>query len=81
MEVGRDPETLRKSIDIVVAPTGTIGPMPPGFGPPIHGSSNERAEQLAAFSSLGVSEVRTYLWPQSIETVEAMAPVLAALDS
>ena len=78
---GRDPASLRRSLDFIVAPTGITEIGIEGFGTPIHGSSEEIADQLAAFSSIGVSEVHCYLWPQSIETVEAMAPVLAALDS
>ena len=80
-DVGRDPRTLRRSIDIVVAPTGDIDIGLPGFGTPIHGGPDEIADQLAAFSSIGVSEVRTYVWPQSIDTVKAMGPVLTALDN
>ncbi len=77
---GRDPATLRRSLDFIVAPTGITEIGLEGFGTPIHGSAEEIADRLAAFSSIGISEVRCYLWPQSIETVEAMAPVLAALD-
>lgn len=77
---GRDPATLRRSLDFLVAPTGITEIGLDGFGTPIHGSAEEIAGQLAAFSSIGVSEVHFCLWPQSIETVEAMAPVLAALD-
>ena len=78
-DVGRDPQTIRRSVDILVAPTGQIEPLPPGFGIPVHGSPGEIADQLATFSTIGISEVRTYLWPQNIATIEAMAPVLDEL--
>jgi len=78
---GRDPATLRRSIDIIIAPTNVTDTGIPGFGTPIHGEPKEIAVQLAAFASIGMSEVHGYLWPQSAATIEAMAPVLAALDA
>ena len=80
-DVGRDHETLRLSFDIVTAPTGDIHDMPPMLGTPLHGTAEEIADQFAAFASLGLDEIRTYLWPQSIEAMDAMIPVLAALDA
>ena len=80
-EVGRDPATLRRSIDIIVAPTNVTDIGIPGFGIPIHGTPLEIAAQLAAFSDIGIAEVHVYLWPQSTAAVEAMAPVLEALDA
>lgn len=76
---GRDPSTLRRTIDIDAAPTGDPGL--PSLGTPMHGTPTEIAGQLAAFSDIGIAEVRLYLWPQDTETVTAMAPVLEALDS
>jgi hypothetical protein len=80
-EVGRDPATLRRSIDIIVAPTNVTDIGLPGFGTPIHGAPTEIAEQLASFSRIGIAEVHAYLWPQSTAAIEAMAPVLEALDA
>ena len=77
--VGRDPATLRRTIDIQAAPTGDPGL--PSLGVPIHGTPTEIAEQLRAFSDIGIAEVRLYLWPQEPATVTAMAPVLEALDA
>ena len=77
--VERDPATLRRSIDIQAAPTGDPGL--PSLGTPIQGSATEIAEQLTAFSDIGIAEVRLYLWPQDPEAVNAMAPVLEALDT
>lgn len=80
-EVGRDPTTLRRSIDIIVAPTSVTDTGIPGFGTPIHGTPAEIAEQLAEFSDIGIAEIHAYLWPQSTVAVEAMGPVLEALDA
>jgi alkanesulfonate monooxygenase SsuD/methylene tetrahydromethanopterin reductase-like flavin-dependent oxidoreductase (luciferase family) len=80
-EVGRDPATLRRSIDIIVAPTNVTDIGIPGFGTPIHGTPSEIAAQLASFSDIGISEVHAYVWPQSTAAIDAMAPVLEALDA
>jgi alkanesulfonate monooxygenase SsuD/methylene tetrahydromethanopterin reductase-like flavin-dependent oxidoreductase (luciferase family) len=80
-EVGRDPATLRRSVDIIVAPTAVTDIGIPGFGTPINGTPAEIATQLAAFSDIGIAEVHAYLWPQSRAAVEAMTPVLEALDA
>ena len=77
--VGRDPATLRRTIDIQAAPTGDSGV--PSLGTPMHGTPTEITEQLAAFSDIGIAEVRLYLWPQDTDAVTAMAPVLEALDT
>jgi len=80
-EVGRDPATLRRTVDVIAAPTGVIDHGLPKFGTPIHGRPDHMARQLAAFSDVGFAETRLYLWPQTRETVAAMEPVLAALDN
>lgn len=79
-EVGRDPATLRRTVDVMAAPTGAVEHGVAQIGIPIHGRPEEMARQLAAFADVGIAEVRVYLWPQSRETVAAMAPVLVALD-
>jgi alkanesulfonate monooxygenase SsuD/methylene tetrahydromethanopterin reductase-like flavin-dependent oxidoreductase (luciferase family) len=80
-EVGRDPATLRRSIDIIVAPTNITDIGILGFGIPIHGRPTEIAAQLASFSGIGIAEVHAYLWPQSTAAIEAMEPALEALDA
>jgi len=80
-EVGRDPATLRRSIDIIVAPTNVTDIGIPGFGIPIQGTPLQIAAQIAAFWDIGVAEVHVYLWRQSTAAVEAMTPALKALDA
>ncbi len=79
-EVGRDPSSLRRSADMTAAPTGKLDHGLAGFGTPLHGRPEEMARQIAAFGEIGIAEVRFLLWPQSLETVRAMEPVLKALD-
>lgn len=79
-DVGRDPGSLRRTVDVIAAPTGIVDHGLPTFGIPIHGRPDEMARQLAAFAESGIAEIRLYLWPQSHETVGAMHSVLTALD-
>lgn len=78
-DVGRDPQTLRRSIDIAVAPTTSDDPELPGFGPPLHGRPAILAAQLVELSDLNIDEIRTYLWPQTMESIDAMGEVIAEL--
>jgi alkanesulfonate monooxygenase SsuD/methylene tetrahydromethanopterin reductase-like flavin-dependent oxidoreductase (luciferase family) len=78
--VGRDPTAIRRTVDIIAAPTEVVDHGLPNFGIPIHGRPDHMARQLAAFAEVGIAETRLYLWPQTRETVAAMEPVLAALD-
>ncbi len=59
-EVGRDPATLRRSLDIQVDQLGLYDE----GEKPIAGSSEEIAEAILAFQEIGVDEVRCYpYWP------------------
>ncbi len=59
-EVGRDPATLRRSLDIQVDQLGLYDE----GEKPISGSSEEIAEAILAFQEIGVDEVRCYpYWP------------------
>lgn len=59
-EVGRDPATLRRSLDIQVDQLGLCDE----GEKPIAGSSEEIAEAILAFQEIGVDEVRCYpYWP------------------
>ncbi len=80
-QCGRDPATLRKSLGLIVEPgdAGTAESL--GWGTPIEGSTDRIADTLAVFSSQGVDRVEVYPWPGTLETVEALAPVLEALRS
>ena len=79
-EVGRDPATIGRSAGVVVAPlaaaeyTGT-------FGSAITGSAGEIADVLRTFRTAGFTQLEFMLEPQSLLSLEAMAPVLGLLDA
>ena len=76
-EVGRDPATLPRTLDLPVAPTGETATMP--YSNPIVGSAEELAATFHALGTAGVDEVRALVWPPKAQTVEAMAPVVDLL--
>jgi len=39
------------------------------------------ADQVLAFAAIGVCEVRCYPYPADVATIEAMAPVVAAVHA
>jgi alkanesulfonate monooxygenase SsuD/methylene tetrahydromethanopterin reductase-like flavin-dependent oxidoreductase (luciferase family) len=79
-DVGRDPASLGRSIGVVVEPTNESGAEEAGFGVPIRGTAMEIADTLRTFAGMGVTRLEVLLWPNAGPVVEAMAPVLAALD-
>jgi len=83
-EVGRDPSEIERTVAVLVQ-------LPQGRGrrslyssstPPkaLAGSPDEIAEGLRAYARLGVDEVQLVVDPITIESVEALAPVLEQLD-
>ena len=51
-----------------------------GAVPPVQGSPSEIAAALREYADLGVAEVQLVVDPITIESVRALAPVLAELD-
>ena len=74
-EVGRDPATLVRTIDLysVVAP-GLEAQH--GMENPVAGSPEAIADYLLGLGALGFSEARCDVWPKSVEAVEAMSRVV-----
>ncbi len=77
-ELGRDPATLERSLDVY-----TVDPLnlaaadePTSIGEPISGTSAEIAETLLGFGELGFDEVRCDVYPKTSEGIEAMADVV-----
>ena len=79
-EVGRDPGTIGKSAGIAVEPTSFTG-AEPVFGPPVRGSASEIADAFRAFAAAGYTNLELVLWPPTLTAIDALAPVLEALDS
>lgn len=85
-EVGRDPATLRRSLDVY-----SVDPLGIGFDPEAHmvqigGPTGEIADALLEFSEVGIGEVRCDLvyeggLENKIQAVEAMAAVVDRLHN
>lgn len=85
-EVGRDPATLRRSLDVY-----SVDPLGIGFDPEAHmvqigGPTGEIADALLELSEVGIGEVRCDLvyeggLENKIQAVEAMAAVVDRLHS
>ena len=72
-EIGRDPATIRRSVDVFsVATPGTPEP-PPGVLQ-VRGSPDQIAEELLGYGALGFDEVRcNLLAPADAPRTEAIA--------
>ena len=77
-EVGRDPATLERTLTIHVSPLGGTDSM---FGQGHSGSPEGIAGALAQFATEGISQLQLLVSPNSLAGIEAMGPVLEALDS
>ncbi|HYX12247.1 MAG TPA: LLM class flavin-dependent oxidoreductase [Candidatus Acidoferrum sp.] len=82
--VGRDPATLARTLAVLVR-------MPGGGGraqgdsttegiAPIEGSSEEIADALRGFAAQGIAHVQLVVDPITVESVEALSPVLSLLE-
>jgi probable F420-dependent oxidoreductase len=75
---GRDPATLTRSMEVLVrtvaAPAGV-----PAEEQEIRGEPDAIAAQLQAFADLGLDHLQVQLRPNSIEGLEAFAPVMGQL--
>jgi alkanesulfonate monooxygenase SsuD/methylene tetrahydromethanopterin reductase-like flavin-dependent oxidoreductase (luciferase family) len=81
--IGRDPETLWRSVAVGVALKGrrlTFGPWDIGAGA-LTGSPEELAETLRQFARQGISHLQVYLGHNTIDDLDTFAPVLALLDA
>jgi len=82
-EVGRDPATLRRTLDVYsLDPLGTFA----GSEEPIRGAPDEIAGTLMRFRELGFDEVRVNLFPTATldelpRAVEALAPVVELVQA
>lgn len=77
-EVGRDPATLTRSIEVLVR-TSAARPDAPPEKREIRGDPDAIAAELGRFGDLGVDQLQVQLRPNSLEGVEAFAPVIQRL--
>jgi probable F420-dependent oxidoreductase len=82
--VGRDPAEVERTAAVLVRlPGGTgrvMGDTTQAAIPPLEGSPTEIANRLREYADLGVAEVQLVVDPITIESITALAPVLADLD-
>ena len=83
-EAGRDPATLGRTAAVFVdmAPGRRASPPVPAHWvfTPLAGSPEHIAEELRAYAREGVGHVQLWLEPNTLESLEAFAPVLELLD-
>jgi len=75
-EVGRDPATIGRSAGVDAKP---LEPKPDPDGAWIGGSAEQMADQIRAIRSGGFTQVELSISPQTIDSIEACAPVLELL--
>jgi alkanesulfonate monooxygenase SsuD/methylene tetrahydromethanopterin reductase-like flavin-dependent oxidoreductase (luciferase family) len=82
--VGRDPATLEKTSAVLVRMPGgggrVMGDPELGAAPPLEGDVATIARGLHAYAELGLAEVQLVVDPITVGSIQALAPVLAALD-
>ena len=79
---GRDPSEIERTAAVLVQLPGGLGRRQ-GDGrvaPPVGGSPGEIAEALRRFAAAGIGHVQLVLDPITIESIEALAPMLEELD-
>ncbi|CAA9579826.1 MAG: hypothetical protein AVDCRST_MAG49-4665 [uncultured Thermomicrobiales bacterium] len=85
-DVGRDPASVERTVSISVDPSGgrdfplhwsLLGDL--NLALPLTGSTEEIASGIRAFGAQGVSHLQIYPVPPTLETIEALAPILTAV--
>ncbi len=75
--IGRDPESIGRSLGVLVEPGEAKWTEAIGRGVAITGSIDQITETVASFAEVGVTRVEIIPSPHTIETLEQLAPVLA----
>ncbi len=81
--VGRDPATLEKTAAVLVRMPGGAGRLTKYDEhevAPLEGSTSQIADALRTYAGLGLAEVQLVVDPITIESANALAPVLADLE-
>jgi hypothetical protein len=77
--IGRDPASIGRSVGVFVEPTSCGLAERLDLGVPITGSVAQMSETIAGFADVGVTRVEIHPLPHTIEALEQLAPVFAAL--
>ncbi len=77
-EAGRDPGSITRSVEVLVR-TSAADPGAPPEEREIRGDLATIAAELGRFAGLGIDHLQVQLRPNSIEGVDAFAPVIDAL--
>ncbi len=77
--IGRDPASIGRSVGVFVEPGDAKIAEGLGFGAAITGSSDQIIETLAEFPAAGVTRVEIVPYPNTMETLELLAPVISSL--
>jgi probable F420-dependent oxidoreductase len=84
-DVGRDPAEVERTVAVLVRLPGGVGRLQGDSSQtgiePLAGDPAEVAETLRAYAREGIGHVQLVLDPITIESIEALEPVLAELDS
>lgn len=82
--VGRDPAEVERTVAVLVRlPGGTgriMGETSHAATPALEGSPQDVAEALRAYAAAGIGHVQLVVDPITLESIEALAPALEALD-
>jgi alkanesulfonate monooxygenase SsuD/methylene tetrahydromethanopterin reductase-like flavin-dependent oxidoreductase (luciferase family) len=81
-EVGRDPETLERTIAIMIDVAGGAeipASMGRGVATPVRGTPAEIAATIRGFAARRITHLQLYLLPNTVDTLRAFAPVLREL--
>lgn len=74
-ELGRDPSTIGRSVGVWVRPLEPRGARPGNLS----GTTEEIADAVRSFRDAGFTQVELMYLPGTIEALEALAPVVAAI--
>ena len=82
--VGRDPASVERTAAVLVRLPGGRGRVMGDFRsaeiPPLTGDADELADGLRAYARAGLAEVQLVVDPITTSSIEALAPMLEALD-
>ena len=83
-DVGRDPAAIERTAAVLVRLAGgsgrVMGDLRSATIPPLTGTPGEIAAGLRGYAAAGMAEVQLVVDPITTQSIEALAPVLEALD-